>query len=118
MTNFNYDNYDDDTKAKYDDGIEFLDDDFSFDEEDDDDNVYDIPRYSDEPVAPHYHKEKQETIGQENIKLYQNPCRCCYCSISFYQIYNCKRSGSIWFNGKHHSYRRQTNRFQTCLSVS
>ena len=28
MTNFNYDNYDDDTKAKYDDGIEFLDDDF------------------------------------------------------------------------------------------
>ena len=26
MTNFNYDNYDDDTKAKYDDGIEFLDD--------------------------------------------------------------------------------------------
>ncbi|MFQ8901256.1 MAG: hypothetical protein ACLR7D_04435 [Lachnospira eligens] len=29
MTNFNYDNYDDDTKAKYDDGIEFLDDDFS-----------------------------------------------------------------------------------------
>lgn len=23
MTNFNYDNYDDDTKAKYDDGIEF-----------------------------------------------------------------------------------------------
>ena len=39
MTNFNYDNYDDDTKAKYDDGIEFLDDDFSFDEEDDDDNV-------------------------------------------------------------------------------
>ena len=36
MTNFNYDNYDDDTKAKYDDGIEFLDDDFSFDEEDDD----------------------------------------------------------------------------------
>ena len=65
MTNFNYDNYDDDTKAKYDDGIEFLDDDFSFDEEDDDDNVYDIPRYSDEPVAPHHHKEKQETIGQE-----------------------------------------------------
>ena len=64
MTNFNYDNYDDDTKAKYDDGIEFLDDDFSFDEEDDD-NVYDIPRYSDEPVAPHHHKEKQETIGQE-----------------------------------------------------
>ena len=47
MTNFNYDNYDDDTKAKYDDGIEFLDDDFSFDE-DDDDNIYDIPRYSDE----------------------------------------------------------------------
>ena len=45
MTNFNYDNYDDDTKAKYDDGIEFLDDDFSFDE-DDDDNIYDIPRYS------------------------------------------------------------------------
>ena len=37
MTNFNYDNYDDDTKAKYDDGIEFLDDDFSFDDEDDDD---------------------------------------------------------------------------------
>ena len=36
MTNFNYDNYDDDTKAKYDDGIEFLDDDFSFDEDDDD----------------------------------------------------------------------------------
>ena len=36
MTNFNYDNYDDDTKAKYDDGIEFLDDDFSFDDEDDD----------------------------------------------------------------------------------
>ena len=35
MTNFNYDNYDDDTKAKYDDGIEFLDDDFSFDDEDD-----------------------------------------------------------------------------------
>ena len=34
MTNFNYDNYDDDTKAKYDDGIEFLDDDFSFDDED------------------------------------------------------------------------------------
>ena len=33
MTNFNYDNYDDDTKAKYDDGIEFLDDDFSFDDE-------------------------------------------------------------------------------------
>ena len=64
MTNFNYDNYDDDTKAKYDDGIEFLDDDFSFDE-DDDDNIYDIPRYSDEPVAPHHHKEKQETIGQE-----------------------------------------------------
>lgn len=64
MTNFNYDNYDDDTKAKYDDGIEFLDDDFSFDEEDDD-NVYDIPRYSDEPVAPHHHKEKQETIGHE-----------------------------------------------------
>ena len=47
MTNFNYDNYDDDTKAKYDDGIEFLDDDFSFDEDDDDDNIYDIPRYSD-----------------------------------------------------------------------
>ena len=65
MTNFNYDNYDDDTKAKYDDGIEFLDDDFSFDEDDDDDNIYDIPRYSDEPVAPHHHKEKQETIGQE-----------------------------------------------------
>lgn len=65
MTNFNYDNYDDDTKAKYDDGIEFLDDDFSFDDEDDDDNVYDIPRYSDEPVTPHHHKEKQETIGQE-----------------------------------------------------
>ena len=60
MTNFNYDNYDDDTKAKYDDGIEFLDDDFSFDEDDDDDNIYDIPRYSDEPVAPHHHKEKQE----------------------------------------------------------
>ena len=39
MTNFNYDNYDDDTKAKYDDGIEFLDDDFSFDEDDDDDQV-------------------------------------------------------------------------------
>ena len=54
-----------DTKAKYDDGIEFLDDDFSFDEDDDDDNIYDIPRYSDEPVAPHHHKEKQETIGQE-----------------------------------------------------
>ena len=33
MTNFNYDNYDDDTKAKYDDGIEFLDDDFSSDED-------------------------------------------------------------------------------------
>ena len=49
MTNFNYDNYDDDTKAKYDDGIEFLDDDFSFDEDEDDDNIYDIPRYSDEP---------------------------------------------------------------------
>lgn len=65
MTNFNYDNYDDDTKAKYDDGIEFLDDDFSFDEDDDDDNIYDIPRYSDETVAPHHHKEKQETIGQE-----------------------------------------------------
>lgn len=65
MTNFNYDNYDDDTKAKYDDGIEFLDDDFSFDDEDDDDNVYDIPRYSDEPVTPHHHKEKHETIGQE-----------------------------------------------------
>ena len=55
MTNFNYDNYDDDTKAKYDDGIEFLDDDFSFDEDEDDDNIYDIPRYSDEPVAPHHH---------------------------------------------------------------
>ena len=40
MTNFNYDNYDDDTKAKYDDGIEFLDDDFSFDEDDDDDAYY------------------------------------------------------------------------------
>ena len=61
MTNFNYDNYDDDTKAKYDDGIEFLDDDFSFDDEDDDDNVYDIPRYSDEPVTPHHHKEKSSS---------------------------------------------------------
>ena len=40
MTNFNYDNYDDDTKAKYDDGIEFLDDDFSFDEDDDDEKLF------------------------------------------------------------------------------
>ena len=117
MTNFNYDNYDDDTKAKYDDGIEFLDDDFSFDEEDDDDNVYDIPRYSDEPVAPHNHKEKQETIGQE-ILSYIKILAVAVIVAFLYQIYNCKRSGSIWFNGKHHSYRRQTNRFQTCLSVS
>ena len=52
MTNFNYDNYDDDTKAKYDDGIEFLDDD------------YDIPRYSDESPAP-ARKDHKESIGQE-----------------------------------------------------
>ena len=72
MTNFNYDNYDDDTKAKYDDGIEFLDDDFSFDEDDDDDNIYDIPRYSDETDAPSHQKDKQETIEQNilsNIKI-------------------------------------------------
>ena len=65
MTNFNYDNYDDDTKAKYDDGIEFLDDiddDFSYDDTDYDD--YDIPRYSDEPPAP-ARKDHKESIGQE-----------------------------------------------------
>ena len=56
MTNFNYDNYDDDTKAKYDDGIEFLDDDFSFDEDDDDDNIYDIPRYS---------RSEERRVGKE-----------------------------------------------------
>lgn len=66
MTNFNYDNYDDDTKAKYDDGIEFLDDiddDFSYDDDTDYDN-YDIPRYSDEPPAP-ARKDHKESIGQE-----------------------------------------------------
>ena len=65
MTNFNYDNYDDDTKAKYDDGIEFLDDiddDFSYDDTDYDD--YDIPRYSDESPAP-ARKDHKESIGQE-----------------------------------------------------
>ena len=67
MTNFNYNNYDDDTKAKYDDGIEFLDDDddFSLGEDDDYDGGYDVPRYSDEPVTPRPHKEKKETIGHE-----------------------------------------------------
>ena len=66
MTNFNYDNYDDDTKAKYDDGIEFLDDiddDFSYDDDTDYDD-YDIPRYSDEPPAP-ARKDHKESIGQE-----------------------------------------------------
>lgn len=66
MTNFNYDNYDDDTKAKYDDGIEFLDDiddDFSYDDDTDYDD-YDIPRYSDEPPAPAL-KDHKESIGQE-----------------------------------------------------
>ena len=37
----------------------FYYDNFSFDDEDDDDNVYDIQRYSDEPVTPHHHKDKQ-----------------------------------------------------------
>ena len=61
MTNFNYNDYDDDTKAKYDDGIEFLDDtdDFSFDDD------YDVPRYSDESTEPRPRKEKKETLGQE-----------------------------------------------------
>lgn len=66
MTNFNYDNYDDDTKAKYDDGIEFLDDiddDFSYDDDTDYDD-YDIPRYSDEPPAP-ARKDHKESIGHE-----------------------------------------------------
>lgn len=66
MTNFNYDNYDDDTKTKYDDGIEFLDDiddDFSYDDDTDYDD-YDIPRYSDEPPAP-ARKDHKESIGQE-----------------------------------------------------
>lgn len=118
MTNFNYDNYDDDTKAKYDDGIEFLDDDFSFDEDDDDDNIYDIPRYSDEPVAPHHHKEKQETIGQEILSYIKILAVAVIVAFLFTRFIIVKRSGSVWFNGKHHSYRRQTNRFQTCLSVS
>lgn len=66
MTNFNYDNYDDDTKAKYDDSIEFLDDiddDFSYDDDTDYDD-YDIPRYSDEPPVP-ARKDHKESIGQE-----------------------------------------------------
>ena len=67
MTNFNNNNYDDDTKAKYDDGIEFLDDiddDFTFEDEEDYDD-YDIPRYSDEPSAPPSRREHKESIGEE-----------------------------------------------------
>ncbi len=67
MTNFNYNNYDNDTKAKYDDGIEFLDDiddDFSYDDDSDYDD-YDIPRYSDEPVASVARKNNKESIVQE-----------------------------------------------------
>ncbi len=75
MTNFN--NYDDDTKAKYDDGIEFLDDtdDFSFDRDDDDNNYdnnvddygvnHDIPHYSEEPESPSPRKDKKGTVLQE-----------------------------------------------------
>lgn len=72
MTNFN--NYDDDTKAKYDDGIEFLDDtdDFSFDRYDKDndndadyDDNYDIPHYSEEPESPSPRKDKKGTVIQE-----------------------------------------------------
>ena len=60
MTNFNYDNYDDDTKAKYDDGIEFLDDDFSFDDEDDEydlDDEYEDEMYEDEDDYDEYDEE-------------------------------------------------------------
>ncbi len=67
MTNFNYNDYDNDTKAKYDDGIEFLDDiddDFSYDDDSDYDD-YDIPRYSDEPVASAARKNNKESIVQE-----------------------------------------------------
>lgn len=75
MTNFN--NYDDDTKAKYDDGIEFLDDtdDFSFDRDDDDNNYdnndddygvgHDIPHYSEEPESSSPRKDKKGTVLQE-----------------------------------------------------
>ncbi|MGN0320533.1 MAG: signal peptidase I [Lachnospira sp.] len=77
MTDFNNKEYDDDTKVKYDsdDGIEFIEDDYShedYDYEVDDEFTYpedtDIPQYSDDyHDDPNYKRKKQQktSMGEE-----------------------------------------------------